>query len=146
MRALPWLVVLLATVAAADYCSSCTTIVHEIATKGETVACAEAGFTRPPLSDLCDFLVDKLGELIVDKMSHGRMNATTLCRELGMCSGQGCACGQCAAPVFGLRCLSLPNHGPKPLAQPLLGAVKSNVTCVDHACSAATNGCCLTCW
>lgn len=42
-----------------------------------------------------------------------------MCRQIGMCSSQGCPCGECQSPVYDKRCLSLPNKCPKTAAKEL---------------------------
>lgn len=104
-------------------------------------------------------MVDHLAEWIIGEFSHG-VNATTICREVGLCSSQGCDCGECSSVSAAQgRCLRVPHRCPS--SNPLLAASQERSPvevvpksekpvdtefCVDGVCDDSTIGCCLTCW
>lgn len=141
-----------------NYCSVCMEVAHELEGNATADVCKDLHFTQPPASLVCDFIVDKATDFILKEIARG-YNATTACRAVGACSSEGCPCGQCEAPIYGTRCLSLPNHCPSNTAQPELpldspaeDPFKSTPVdtdsgfCFDGACEAGKDGCCLTCF
>lgn len=108
----------------------------------------------PQHTAVCEWLVDHVGEWLLSNLARG-YNSSTLCKEIGMCSSQGCVCGECSkvSEAQG-RCLSLPNKCPSPAPiatrqQPFeaKAAVKGEADfCIDGTCDDNHIGCCLTCF
>lgn len=154
------LVVAPLAVSAGDYCAECISVVGALETQGTDMACKYLHMTQPPESTLCQLIVDKLGSYIDQHLIRGD-NATTICKDTGFCSSQGCVCGECQAPVYNLRCLGLDAKCPSaqataPTTQ-LRGFADSltaaNVPaspdagfCITPMCGPSHVGCCLTCF
>lgn len=116
---------------------------------------------------VCDFIVAEadLCEKILNWTTAG-ISPTSICAEIGLCTGSSCACGYCTEYSTS-RCLGInakcPNDGAFERSAAVVAAQSASVVasvaasvagaasaaapiCLTGHCDAAHYGCCLTCW